>query len=565
MSLPEDRLTEVESRLARIENILNIIRPTVKPDRAADVIFTTTTDTIETAKPEHPGNWLGIIAVICFVLAAAFIVKLSVDSGWLTPARQIGLAAFFGISLIGAGLLLVNTDRGYASYLPAAGIIVLYITVFAAHIIDGLISFHAAINLDCILSGLCIYIYCEMRHDVYILTSAVGAYAAPFVLAYDSYLGIGASQLSDAVITALTDATVFTIYYFMCCSLIFTVIGILARSRTLTMISAYLAIMATALVGFYYNSIAHSNNTLMEIVLIVQFLIFSIGTSFYTYINKAPLTALEASSYFPVLVLFYVVEYVFINQAEPGLAPWLSLGFAVFLIGLYQGAKKWFPAQDLNSKTMILAFATLVFVHSFYIVLLPDAIRPWLFVLFALAYAFIPDTYLQKTIHTSAYRIPLFAIGIIGGIEYVEILVNMFDSEHPVAFGLWIAAFASVWVAFLMQRHRFIKNADSSDKVLAIAHLLGICMLYRFTLDYGSLAVSVSWLVYAILVMAFAITRHDQVMAKSSIFILAFAAGKVLLYDVASAPTLVRIVCLLVTGIVLYGAGLFLRKISEWK
>lgn len=54
-------------------------------------------------------------------------------------------------------------------------------------------------------------------------------------------------------------------------------------------------------------------------------------------------------------------------------------------------------------------------------------------------------------------------------------------------------------------------------------------------------------------------------MAKSALFVLGFAAGKALLYDAASAPTVVRIGCLLLTGAVLYGCGLLMRKIAHWK
>lgn len=54
-------------------------------------------------------------------------------------------------------------------------------------------------------------------------------------------------------------------------------------------------------------------------------------------------------------------------------------------------------------------------------------------------------------------------------------------------------------------------------------------------------------------------------MAQSSMLILVLAAGKALLYDASYAPTNIRIVCLLITGIVLYGAGYMMRRISAWK
>ncbi len=75
---------------------------------------------------------------------------------------------------------------------------------------------------------------------------------------------------------------------------------------------------------------------------------------------------------------------------------------------------------------------------------------------------------------------------------------------------------------------------------------------------------SASWLIYAVAVMVLAFARRDEVMAKSALIVLALAAGKALLYDAAAAPTVVRILCLLLTGVVLYGCGLLMRRIGSW-
>ena len=127
----QQRLDEIEARLSKIENHLHIAPATRAPREVqADV-------TLPTSQPAgnvfKPSVILGVIAVICFVLAGGFIVKLSFQSGWLTPFRQIGLAYIFGLSLIGAGLVLLSKDRDYAAYLPGAGVVLLYIATFAAY------------------------------------------------------------------------------------------------------------------------------------------------------------------------------------------------------------------------------------------------------------------------------------------------------------------------------------------------------------------------------------------------------------------------------------------------
>ena len=48
-------------------------------------------------------GWSGAAAL---VLAAIYFIRLAVDAGWLTPERQVGLAALSGIGMICLGLAL---------------------------------------------------------------------------------------------------------------------------------------------------------------------------------------------------------------------------------------------------------------------------------------------------------------------------------------------------------------------------------------------------------------------------------------------------------------------------
>ncbi|WP_156812628.1 DUF2339 domain-containing protein, partial [Legionella tunisiensis] len=229
-----------------------------------------------------------------------------------------------GFALIGAGYLLLESDRKYASLLPAAGIIILYCTVFAAHRLYSLVSFQTALAMTILISSVCIGLYIKIRHDIYAIIAAVGAYTTPGIL-------------------GLHVTTVFSLYYFIVCSLTFATISIWVQSRLLTMITAYLAILVTALVGFHLN-----NDPLIAFILALHFIIFSVGTYFYTRLTSQQLSEKEAWSFFPVLIIFYAMEYYFIDRIEPGLAPWISLGFAGLLISLYLYTKNGFPTLKAN-------------------------------------------------------------------------------------------------------------------------------------------------------------------------------------------------------------------------
>lgn len=76
-------------------------------------------------------GWGGGVALL---LAAAYLIRLGIDSGWLTPVRQVGLAALFGLALIGSGFLWRGQIGGYAGLLPAVGIAMLFLSIYGGQL-----------------------------------------------------------------------------------------------------------------------------------------------------------------------------------------------------------------------------------------------------------------------------------------------------------------------------------------------------------------------------------------------------------------------------------------------
>lgn len=556
----ETRLCAIEERLKRIELGLHIPNPTTSQQKAthsstlpssalpnltgkeASSVKENYVSKVSTQQSDfHGGNWLGIIAVLCFVLAAGFIIKLSIDSGWLTPIRQIGLAALFGFALIGAGLKLIHSDRAFASYLPAAGIVILYLSAFAAHGYYHLVSYEIALVLTVMVSSLCIWLYLEINHDVYPLMAVAGAYLAPAIIGFEV-------------------RNIFTIFYYLCCSCAFSTISVWVSSRVLTVISAYSAILMTFWAGHELRQ-----DGLVASVLALHFLIFSLGTYLYSRTVGENLTKQESWSFLPVLLIFYAIEYYFTDRALPGFAPWLSLSFAGLLLVLYAFAKKCF-AHSLNSHSLIMAFVSVVFLHSVYLELLPEAFKPWLMVIILAALVFAPLNLVSgKHDHNEPLFFPFLAALAVVAIEYLSIMQHLLDGGINSSLGVAFAGVACLWGIIIRPNSPVRSSNQEGSVVLYAAHALSIMGLYRLTTDVGSLAVSASWLFYAVGVIALAFVRKDRTMAHSALFVLGFSAAKALLYDAASAPTIVRILCLMLTGVVLYGCGHVMRKIAVWK
>ncbi|PWY55642.1 DUF2339 domain-containing protein [Legionella qingyii] len=532
----EQCLHALEARVSKVEKINGITSASSEQSKS----IKSKKSKLKSIPKPMSGNWLGLVASVCFILAACFIVKLSIESGWLTHEKQLGVATLFGMALFTGGIIISSADRIYACFLPAAGATVLYLTCFAAFQYYLLISFQTLIALSTIISGVSIWFYLRFKHDIYAIVAALGAYIAPLV-------------------AGVENNAIFSLYYFTICSLNFATLAIWVESRTLTMISAYLAISITAVVGLKLHQ-----DVLIATVLVINFLIYSIGTLFHTQLTKKHLTEKESWSLFPVLLIFYAMEYYYLSRIDPTLASCVSLASAALLVGLYYSAKRWFPERRFNSRNVLLTFVTLVCFHSIYLGLLPLSLKPWLFAVIVFGYAYFHAKI--KLIQWSIrFLIPFVALSAILGIEYLSILSHLISSNELSWSVVAGAAFASIWFLLIQNYKELAQKEEYCYVLLAASHLLAIMSLYQLTIEYSTLAVSASWLAYVLIILRVSTLRNDVLIAKSVLIVLFFAAGKALLYDASSAPTIIRTLSLILTGIVLYASGLVIRKKTNWK
>lgn len=78
--------------------------------------------------------WIGAVSLIC---AAFFLVRYSIEAGWLSPLVRVGLGAAFGAGLVSAGQWTIR-HTGIANYkriaqgLVGAGLVSLYVSLYAA-------------------------------------------------------------------------------------------------------------------------------------------------------------------------------------------------------------------------------------------------------------------------------------------------------------------------------------------------------------------------------------------------------------------------------------------------
>jgi uncharacterized membrane protein len=126
--------------------------------------------------------WVGALAI---ALAGVFLVKYSIDQGYLGPTARVVLAAVLGAVLLGVGEWLRPRDTRIAQALAAAGVAVLFSALFASVALYDLIPRFLASILAALLSALAVGL--SLRHGGFVaLLGLVGGSMAPAIVGDDT-------------------------------------------------------------------------------------------------------------------------------------------------------------------------------------------------------------------------------------------------------------------------------------------------------------------------------------------------------------------------------------------
>ncbi len=139
---------------------------------------------------EEPKDWFGKIAVwvggIALLMAGFYMIKYSIDSGWLTPTVRLALTTFFGSALCAAGTLSskrmdLQANQRIGQALSGAGITCLYFASYAAvhlfNILDSSSGFIAMISVTLLAVTL------SLRNGVPIaIIGIIGGFLTPLLM-----------------------------------------------------------------------------------------------------------------------------------------------------------------------------------------------------------------------------------------------------------------------------------------------------------------------------------------------------------------------------------------------
>lgn len=132
-------------------------------------------------------NWLVWLGGATLALGGAFLVKLSIDYGLLTPAVRVAAAIVLGIALAAGGDVLARREGNsyVAQALAAAGAATVFAALYAAYQLYDLLPAALAFPLLAATTGATLLM--SLRQGPYVAALGLaGAYAVPLLVAGDN-------------------------------------------------------------------------------------------------------------------------------------------------------------------------------------------------------------------------------------------------------------------------------------------------------------------------------------------------------------------------------------------
>jgi hypothetical protein len=144
------------------------------------------------------------------------------------------------------------------------------------------------------------------------------------------------------------------------------------------------------------------------------------------------------------------------------------------------------------------------------------------------------------------------------------------NSIESIFFYNWIYGFMALAAAIFLAGSQKAKEERPSylPVLLAFGHFEVMLGLYRFSdrISWsGALFVTFSWGLYAAAVLTAAVIRKDKTLGSSALIILLAVSFKAFFYDLSSTSNLIRVICLLAEGLLLYCCGWIFKKMKDWE
>jgi len=484
-------------------------------------------------------NWVGIIAVS---LAVGFFLKYAFDNDWIGERGQVLLGAVAGTGILAAAEQL--RARGYRSYayvLSGGGILILYLTVYAARVFYDLIGVLPAFLLMIAVTTTAVLL--AARHNAYAiaLLGLIGGFLTPVMLS----TGVD-NQIGLFGYVALLNSGVLALAYFK-------------RWRSLN----HMAFISTILMfaGWWLEWYDETKLWTTLFFLTLFFLMFNALGVVYNVIKQRPAKWFDISLIITNATLFFSASYLLLAEKHHPILGSYALVWSAFYVLLFYFTYQRHRADKLLTLSYVGAAVTFF--------TLAAAIQldlHWVTIVWAMEALML--TWIGLRADTDAPRyaaLPVFAFTLLHwftsdllGYAYLpnETFVPLVNSRAVSAAALIAALAGAVW---LYRREgekveRGEREAISAVLILA-ANVLALTLLtvdahdyfrarlaavspddydaYRAIQNTRQFTITVLWAFYALAAFVVGVRRRLPVLRYAALAWLCVTGAKILAFDAA--------------------------------
>ncbi|HEX8282402.1 MAG TPA: DUF2339 domain-containing protein [Pyrinomonadaceae bacterium] len=280
------------------------------------------------------GSWFSWVGIIAVTFGVAFALKYAFENEWVGPGARVALGALAGLALLGVGERLRHKGlRPYAYVLSGGGILILYLSIFAAYDFYHLLSQPPAFLLMVLVTAGAVLLAVRLNALPVAVLGLVGGFLTPPLIStgHDNQFGL-------FTYVALLDAGVLAVGYFK-------------RWRTLDFLSFAATVVMMLGWGFNYYDRTKLWTTLFFLALL--FVLYSLLAVFHNVLQRRRSRWFDVALLAANATLFFAFAYVMLSDAQYDRAFPAALALVV---AAYFAALS-YAARERTAEDRLLAYA----------------------------------------------------------------------------------------------------------------------------------------------------------------------------------------------------------------
>lgn len=283
-------------------------------------------------------NWIGIIAV---TFGVAFFLKFAFDKQWIGPGLRVTLSAIAGVVLLYIGERLRGKGlKYYAHMLSGGGLLILYLSDFAAYNFYHLIGQPLAFLLMALVTATAVFLSVRLDALPIAILGLVGGFLTPILLStgVDNEIGL-------FTYIALLDAGVLALAYFK-------------RWRSLDFLSFAGTVAIT--LGWAFKFFAAGKIWTTIVFLSIFFLLYSLLAIFHNVLPDRPTRWFDVALAIANATFYFGFSYLLLTEAgfDHTTPATQALLVSIFFTQLFYMTWRWSPDDRLLRYSYVGAVAT---------------------------------------------------------------------------------------------------------------------------------------------------------------------------------------------------------------